>query len=60
MDVESLFDSEWYFAVELHIGDDKCGVPVSTPDCPVLATTYNKTREILPANTEIIAGDHDY
>ena len=60
MEVTSLCDLPWFHLVETHSVDDKCGVDVSKPDCPVVATSHSKTKAILPANTEVHGSVHDY
>ena len=60
MEPECTLNLPWYFGIEVHSGDDKCGIPVARPGLPVVATAHSTTRAILPAGTIVTAADHDY
>ena len=60
MDVTFTCTLPWFYLVEAQSVDDKCGVDLSKPDCPVVATSHSKSKEILPSNTEVHGSDHDY
>ena len=60
MDVDSPISLSWDYYVEWLGLDDKCGIPVALPDCPVAATAHSTVQAILPEDSECIAADHDY